>query len=281
MSHFGRNAKHASQATPNSLLLSPISPDRSAPEALTARSAHPTRSATIGGTDKSAWKSSYQAFADGSDDIGKVRRLSRKKSHQGAQQQRSELSLFQSGRTFLTGRDEIENDRGDNRMPGYTGHVPKVSERQCGPKTARAKGAKRERSLTPKKPTPSIVLLCGARRTGRARKATIGTRRTSPSSRRTTGTTWWGTRDTSSENKILSDRLGEGRGKGGGKVSYGHTGRVETVPPLSVIPNPCFPFCWGRFYPPPPQFSSSPPARPRHACMHLDRENLNNAHESP
>ncbi|WZN65655.1 hypothetical protein HKI87_12g72150 [Chloropicon roscoffensis] len=81
----------------------------------------------IGGTDKSAWKSSYQAFADGSDDIGKVRRFSRKKSHQGAQQQRSELSLFQSGRTFLTGRDEIENDRGDNRMPGYTGHVPKAN----------------------------------------------------------------------------------------------------------------------------------------------------------
>lgn len=83
-----------------------------------------------------------------------MRRLSRKKSHQGAQQQRSELSLFQSGRTFLTGRDEIENDRGDNRMPGYTGHVPKVSERQCGPKTARAKGAKRERSLTPQETDP-------------------------------------------------------------------------------------------------------------------------------
>ena len=266
MSHFGRNAKHASQATPNSLLLSPISPYRSAPEALTARSAHPTRSATIGGTDKSAWKSSYQAFADGSDDIGKVRRLSRKKSHQGAQQQRSELSLFQSGRTFLTGRDEIENDRGDNRMPGYTGHVPKVSERQCGPKTARAKGAKRERSLTPKKPTPSIVLLCGARRTGRARKATIGTRRTSPSSRRTTGTTWWGTRDTSSEQN-KKRWAGRGERERGGKVFHGHTGRVETVPSLSVIPHPCFPFVGAVFthhHLNSGCFRSSPPTRKRH-----------------
>ena len=81
-------------------------------------------------------------FADGSDDIGKVRRLSRKKSHQGAQQQRSELSLFQSvGPSSPGGRDRERQGRQPHAW--VHGPRPQGSERRCGPKTARAKRQKR------------------------------------------------------------------------------------------------------------------------------------------
>ncbi len=88
-------------------------------------------SATIASADKGAWKSSYQAFADGTDDIGKVRKLSRKKSHSqaNAHAARSELSLFGSGRHHLSERvnSQLDSAKSDH-MPGYTGHIPKQAD---------------------------------------------------------------------------------------------------------------------------------------------------------
>ena len=52
--------------------------------------------------------------------------MSRKKSHSNVNNGRSELSLFQSGRTFMSGRENVENQK-QLHMPGYTGHVPKAT----------------------------------------------------------------------------------------------------------------------------------------------------------
>jgi len=55
--------------------------------------------------------------------------LSRKKSHSNANNSnRSELSLFQGGRSFQSGlgRENLENQK-QLHMPGYTGHVPKAT----------------------------------------------------------------------------------------------------------------------------------------------------------
>ena len=87
-----------------------------------------------GSNNDNAWKSSYQAFADGTDDIGQVRRLSRKKSHSSTNgngssngSARSEINLF-TGRSFLShGRENAENQR-KSKIPGYTGFVPQVCE---------------------------------------------------------------------------------------------------------------------------------------------------------
>ena len=91
-------------------------------------------SSTIGTDDKNTWKSSYQAFADGTDDIGKVRKLSRKKSHPNNNMHgntRSDLNLFSNTRRhFMTGMDNLENQRKNaNQIPGYTGFVPKTNPR--------------------------------------------------------------------------------------------------------------------------------------------------------
>lgn len=88
-------------------------------------------SSTIGGVGESPWKSSYQAFADGTDDIGKVRKLSRRKKSQsngpGHSNGRSELALFGTGRFLAgSGRENQVDSHGERlHMPGYTGHVPK------------------------------------------------------------------------------------------------------------------------------------------------------------
>ena len=92
------------------------------------------------GSNNDTWKSSYQAFADGTDDIGKVRRLSRKKSHSstngmngngGNGSARSEINLF-TGRSFLSRHENVENQR-KSKIPGYTGFVPKVCKNHYEP----------------------------------------------------------------------------------------------------------------------------------------------------
>ena len=92
-------------------------------------------SSTIASSDKGTWRNSYQAMADGTDDIGQVRKLSRKKkSFSHVNSAKSELSMLHSGsgpagRSFMygSGRENLENHK-HLHMPGYTGHVPKATQ---------------------------------------------------------------------------------------------------------------------------------------------------------
>ena len=119
----------------------------------------------------SAWKSSYQAMADGSDGVGQVKKVSRRKrSVQQESQSAVRPAYFGASmapRVYFGREQENASPQGSKGyMPGYTGHAAKVSQaiaRDDGTDVRssnrpRIHAAPRARALTPRPHLRSSIL---------------------------------------------------------------------------------------------------------------------------